>query len=145
MNEKTAKQKAPKRGIWKDPKRRKILSITVFVVGVMVLAIGIGCLAARLMRGSEMADGEYLVTTGSWKLEDSDKVEWDFTEIGKGKLTTNGHENDYDFQWALEDGKLLVDTDWLYKLEDEYDYLLDQQSGILTLKTDDKEYRFVAQ
>ena len=174
MDKRLIKQKKPKKGVWKDPKRREFLSITVFVIGVMTLAVGIGCLAARLMQGSDIADGEYLVAAGEWKLQSStvkmltctddlprsscsddgeksevmhndDNVVWDFTEIGKGTLTTNAHQNDYDFRWALEDGKLLINTDWLYELENEYDYVLDQRDGILTLKADGEEYKFVAQ
>ncbi len=144
MDKKPVKQQKTKKGIWKDPKRRKILSITVFAVGIIMLAVGTGCLVAKLVGGSDVADGEYLVAAEGWKLENSDKVEWTFTEIGKGKLTTNAHENDYDFRWALEEGKLLINTDWLYELENEYEYSLDQHDGVLTLKADDKEYKFVA-
>ena len=71
-------------------------------------------------------------------------VFWNFTEIGKGTLTTNNHVNDYDFIWALEDGKLLIETDWLYKLEDEYEYALDQNNGTLTLTKGDETIVFRA-
>ena len=73
------------------------------------------------------------------------RVVWKFTEIGKGTLTTNGHMNDYDFQWALEDGKMTIRTEWLYEMDNEYDYTLNQEDGILTLKAGESEYRFASQ
>jgi hypothetical protein len=75
----------------------------------------------------------------------TDRVVWDFTEIGKGTLTTNAHENDYDFIWAIEDGKLKIETKWLYDLENEYDYKLDQDKGELVLSADGEEHKFVVQ
>ena len=115
-----------------------------------------------------MEDGEYLVSAKEWILEDNSnceatqtdesegqsedvaetnclpKVFWDFTEIGKGTLTTNNHLNDYEFIWAIEDGKLKIETSWLYPLENEYDYELNQNDGILTLTADEKAFTFVA-
>ncbi len=125
-------------------KKKKIISITTFVIGLIVLAVGIVLLVLNLNKGAGMQDGEYLVAQENWQLEDSDKVVWDFTEIGKGTLTTNGHENDYEFKWAIEDGKLKIETDWLYDLENEFDYSLDQASGVLTLTSEGEEHRFVA-
>ena len=125
-------------------KKKKIISITTFVIGLIVLAVGIVLLVLNLNKGAGMQDGEYLVAQENWQLEDSDKVVWDFTEIGKGTLTTNGHENDYEFKWAIEDGKLKIETDWLYNLENEYDYSLDQANGILILTSDGEEHKFVA-
>ena len=69
-------------------------------------------------------------------------VIWRFTEAGKGTLTTNGHANDYDFIWAIEDGKLKIETKWLYELENEYEYELDKDTGSLILKDGDKEIVF---
>ena len=91
-----------------------------------------------------MADAEYLVAAENWTLEDAEGVIWDFTKIGEGTLTTNDHQNDYDFIWAIKDDKLLIETDWLYELENEYEYSLDQGAGVLTLTDGDSEYRFVA-
>lgn len=75
----------------------------------------------------------------------SSGVIWNFTEIGKGTLTTNNHKNDYSFAWALEDGRMTIQTDWLYELDNEYDYTIDQGAGVLTLSDGKHEYRFVAQ
>ncbi|MBR3156918.1 hypothetical protein IKF20_00595 [Candidatus Saccharibacteria bacterium] len=125
-------------------KKKLVWAITTLIVGLATLVTGIVFLVMNLNKGAAAQDGDYLVAQENWTLSDSDKVVWDFTEIGKGTLTTNGHENDYEFKWALEDGKLKIETDWLYELENEYDYTLDQSNGKLTLSADGKEYEFVA-
>ena len=131
-------------------KKKKIVCITVFVIGIIILIVGIVFLVLSMLKGSAVADGEYLVAAESWVLseceeEDCDKVVWDFTEIGKGELTTDGGEHKYEFKWAIEDGKLLVQTDWLYEMDNEYEYSLDQGNGVLTLRDDAGEYQFTAQ
>ena len=128
-----------------DKKKKKIIFISVFAVGLATLIAGAVFLILNLTRGADVADGEYLISVEKWVLSDSDRVEWKFTEIGKGTLTTNAHENDYDFLWSLEDGKMKVETDWLYDLENEYDYKLDQNAGELILSANGEEHRFVAQ
>ena len=128
-----------------DKKKKKIIFISVFAVGLATLIAGAVFLILNLTRGADVADGEYLISVEKWVLSDSDRVEWKFTEIGKGTLMTNAHENDYDFLWSLEDGKMKVETDWLYDLENEYDYKLDQNAGELILSADGEEHRFVAQ
>lgn len=126
-------------------KKKRTIAITTLVVGIVMLIIGVVFLVLNLTRGAAVADGEYLVAAENWVLDGSDEVVWNFTEIGKGKLTTDGHEHDYDFIWAIKDGKLLIETDWLYDLENEYEYSLNQSDGILTLTEGDTEYKFVAQ
>lgn len=128
-----------------DKKKKKIIFMSVFAVGLATLIAGAVFLILNLTRGADVADGEYLISVEKWVLSDSDRVEWKFTEIGKGTLTTNAHENDYDFLWSLEDGKMKVETDWLYDLENEYDYKLDQNAGELILSADGEEYKFVAE
>lgn len=131
----------------KNPlQKKKIISIGVLAVGLIVLVVGVVFLVLNLIQSARAADGDYLVATESWTLEDAPGVVWDFTEIGKGTLTTNNHENDYDFIWAIEDDKLLIETDWLYNLENEYAYKLDQGAGVLTLTDENgEEYKFAAQ
>lgn len=124
-------------------KKRKNISIAVLAIGLITLVVGVVFLVINLITATRGADGEYLVSAGEWTLEDESGVVWKFTEIGKGTLTTNNHTNDYDFIWALEDGKMRIETDWLYDLENEYEYSLDQNSGVLTLKDGDKTYKFV--
>lgn len=126
-------------------KKKKIISIGLLVVGLATLVVGVVFLVLNLLKMNQAADGDYLVTAGNWALEGEDGVIWDFTEIGKGTLTTNNHLNDYDFIWAIEDNKLLLETNWLYDLEDEFQYQLDQGAGVLTLTADDgTEYKFTA-
>ena len=122
---------------------KKRVSLIVFIIGLLTLIAGVVFLIVRLNAGPSVADGEYLVSVGEWKEQDEPSVIWNFKEIGKGTLTTNNHTNDYDFVWALEDGKLKINTEWLYTLNNEFDYVLDQGSNILTLTSDDETFTFV--
>ena len=122
---------------------KKRVSLIVFIIGLLTLIAGVVFLIVRLNAGPSVADGEYLVSVGEWKEQDERSVIWNFTEIGKGTLTTNNHTNDYDFIWAIEDGKLKVNTEWLYTLNDEFDYALDQNGNMLTLTRGDEETIFV--
>jgi len=145
--------------------KKRIVSIVSLIVGLVVSAVGATFLILKLTGKPPVADGDYLVAAGNWVLdsgggcemlvqsddtsdtecEDGSSVIWRFTEIGKGTLTTNNHLNDYDFAWALKDGRITVQTDWLYKLNNEYEYTLNQGDGALVLSDGDTEYRFVAQ
>ena len=78
-------------------KKKQIISIVTFAVGLVMFAVGLIFLFVRFSEEATLADGEYLVTVGSFQREDEPSVIWQFTEIGKGKLTTNNHQNDYDF------------------------------------------------
>ena len=132
-------------------KKKKIIGITVMVVGLVALVVGAAFLIVKLTAKPGVADGQYLVNAGEWVMDSGDcegesceKVVWKFTEIGKGVLTTNAHTNDYEFKWAIEDGKLIMQTEWLYELDDSYEYKLNQDDGILTLTASEKEYRFAS-
>ena len=122
---------------------KKRVSLIVLIIGLLTLIAGVVFLIVRLNAGPSVADGEYLVSVGEWKEQDEPSVIWNFKEIGKGTLTTNNHTNDYDFVWALEDGKLKINTEWLYTLNNEFDYVLDQGSNILTLTSGDETFTFV--
>lgn len=94
-------------------------------------------------------DAGYVTNCGGDNLEEMNCLDvalvvWDFDEIGKGKLTTNGGLDEYDFIWAIEDNKLKIETNWLYLLENEYEYSLDQNTGRLDLTDGDKSYHFIA-
>ena len=129
----------------KKPKdKKKIISVVVFIIGMVTLAVGVVFLLLKLIGQNAVQDGDYLVSAKNWVLEDDEKVIWDFEEIGKGTLTTNNHLNDYTFIWALEDGKLKIETDWLYTLDDEYDYTINQSEGKLILNDGEKEIIFKA-
>ena len=122
---------------------KKRISLIVLIIGLLTLIAGVVFLIVRLTAGPSVADGEYLVSVGEWKEQDEPSVIWNFKEIGKGTLTTNNHTNDYDFVWALEDGKLKINTEWLYTLNNEFDYVLDQGSNILTLTSGNDTFTFV--
>ena len=85
-----------------------------------------------------MRDAEFLVQMGEWTREDAEGVIWNFTEIGKGTLTTNNHQNDYDFLWSVDGDTLKIETKWLYDLNDEYTYKLQQDNKTLTLSSKTK-------
>ncbi|MBR3269950.1 hypothetical protein IKG07_01740 [Candidatus Saccharibacteria bacterium] len=113
-------------------------SIAFFTIGMLALVGGLSFLIYRLVVGPSAADAEFLINAGEWVEEDEPSVVWKFTEVGKGTLTTDGHTTDYDFIWALENGKIKVETAWLYKLEDTFNYSLDQGAKVLTLKDEEK-------
>ena len=121
---------------------KKRISLIVLIIGLITLIAGVVFLVIRMNAGSSVADGDYLVSIGEWTAESEPGVIWNFTEIGKGTLTTNNHTNDYDFAWALEDGKLIIKTEWLYTLDDEFDYILNQSDNTLTLTNDTEEIVF---
>ena len=127
-----AKQPAKKKE--KKPRDKKFVAgLVTLIVGVFALAAGVSVMLLTIFAEPETRDAEYLVQVGTWEREDGEGVIWEFTEIGKGKLTTNNHVNDYDFIWAIEGDKLKVETDWLYTLDNEYEYKLDKTESVLTL------------
>ena len=122
---------------------KKRISLIVLIIGLLTLIAGVVFLIVRLTAGPSVADGEYLVSVGEWTEQGEPSIVWNFTGIGKGTLTTNNHTNDYAFVWALEDGKLKINTEWLYTLNNEFDYVLDQGSNILTLTSGNETFTFV--
>ena len=113
---------------------KKNSSLIIFIIGLIVLAAGGAFLAVSLLSKPQTADAEYLVQIGAWTEEGTeDFVIWNFTEIGKGTLTTNNHQNDYDFLWAIDGDTLKIETAWLYDLENEYTFKIDRSTQKLTL------------
>lgn len=123
----------------KDGKAKSRVSIAVFFVGIAALVAGIVFLLINLLMKPAVRDADFLVDIRNWEREDEPGVIWTFTEIGKGKLTTNNHTNDYDFIWAIDGDELKIETDWLYTLENNYAYELNQEQQILTLTTGEGE------
>ena len=117
-------------------------SIVVFVVGLIALITGATMLIIKLVGQPALADAEFLVSGGVLVREDEPSVVWDFTEVGKGKLTTDGGQTTYDFIWAIEGSKLKIETEWLETLNDEFEYELDQNAKTLKLKNDQTEVMF---
>lgn len=114
------------------------MPFVLFGVGVVALVIGLAFLIIKAVSGPSVNNAEFLISAGEWVKEGEPKVIWDFTEVGKGKLTTDGHLNDYKFIWSIEGNKLKIETTWLYDLNDEFEYSLDQGAKVLTLKNPDK-------
>lgn len=113
--------------------KRLRASIVVLIIGLVALAAGLAFMLIRLSQGAGLRDAEYLVEMGAWAREDAPGVVWEFTEVGKGRLTTNDGVNEYSFLWAIEGDTLLIETDWLYTLNDTYQYQLDQGGERLVL------------
>lgn len=143
VSEAEPKKQGKQKKIRKPLSKLRKISIAVLVVGILALAGGAGFLVYKLTRTPGANDAEFLVEVGEWQREGEPSVVWDFTEIGKGTLSTNGGENEYDFAWAFEDGKLKIDTDWLYTLNDEYEFSLDQEARSFELKSEDETIKFV--
>ena len=121
-----------------NEKFKKKLPIIAFAIGVIALVVGIELFVFKSVSEPNMADAEFLVSVGKWVREDTNNVVWDFTEIGKGSLTTDNFVNSYDFIWSIDGGKLKVETDWLYDLENEFEYSIDQKTKTLTIKSAQK-------
>ena len=122
---------------------KKRISLIVMIIGLVTLVAGAIFLVIRMNAGPSVQDGEYLVSVGEWSEQGEPSVIWNFTEVGKGILTTNDHLNDYEFVWAIEDGTLKIETEWLYTMNNEFDYALDQNGNTLTLASGDEEIIFV--
>ena len=144
------KKAAKPGGARKSPKLA--IGLAVFIVGLVALAAGVVLLVLNLTKGPVVSDGETLLKAEGWimceDVEDSysckeTEVIWEFTEVGKGTLTTNGHKNDYEFIWAVQDDRLLIETQWLYELENEYKYEISAETGCLILKNGAETYRFM--
>ena len=122
---------APKKEEKVEKVKKRKLPIVIFIVGLAVLVAGAVFLATKLIARSSASDAERLVEIGTFVKEGESAVVWQFTEIGKGTLTTNNHTNDYDFIWAIENGKLKIETAWLYDLNDEYEYKISGDKLVL--------------
>ena len=120
------------------------VSLIVFIIGIFTLVAGAVALVLSFVIKPDMRDAEYLVEVGEWAEEENEGVIWKFTEIGKGTLTTNNHINDYDFIWAIDGETLKIETKWLYDLNNDFTYKVNQGDKTLTLTTGETEYRFKA-
>lgn len=122
---------------------KKKFSLIAFIIGMIALVAGTVVLVLNFVLKPDMRDAEFLVEVGTWQKEDEPGVIWDFTEVGKGKLTTNDHKNDYDFIWAMDGNNLKIETKWLYTLNDEYTYELNQGDKKLVLTKDEEKITFL--
>ena len=143
--------------------KKPILGIVTFSIGALALAASTTFFIIKNNEKPAIQDAEYLVSIGEWVMQPDaydcilpegevdntaeptdcippslveeyySNVIWNFTEIGKGTLTTNNHLNDYAFEWSIENGKLKIETDWLYEIYGEYDYNLNQEQNTLEI------------
>ena len=125
-----------------EGKKSKKWPVAVFAVGFIVLVVGLTMLIVKLVSGPAVADAEFLVANSRWVREDEPSVVWNFTEVGKGSLTTDGDTTNYDFIWKLDGDKLKIETKWLYDLNDEFNYVLNQGDKTLTISSDETEVKF---
>ena len=123
--------------------KQKKISIIIFILGFIVLAVGGAILGYKFLKKPNIRDGEYLVEVGKWQLENDSSVIWDFTEIGKGTITTDAHANDFDFIWSIDGDTLKLETSWHYAVNNEYHYVLNQSENKLTLTEKDKTYTLI--
>jgi len=123
----------------KSPKKAKLIAgITTAVLGAGALAASLTFFIIDMNSKPGMRDAEFLVEKGTWVMQsDAPEVIWNFTEIGKGTLTTNNHIDDHEFKWSIENGKLKIETEWLYTLYDELTYTLDQKAQTLEVQRED--------
>ncbi len=123
----------------KSPKKAKLIAgITTAVLGAGALAASLTFFIIDMNSKPGMRDAEFLVEKGTWVMQsDTPEVIWNFTEIGKGTLTTNNHIDDHEFKWSIENGKLKIETEWLYTLYDELAYTLDQKAQTLEVQRED--------
>lgn len=122
---------------------KKKVGIAVFIIGFLALTAGVVFLLINSLKGPAVRDAEYLVQIGAWQRQDEPTVIWNFTEIGHGTLTTNFYINEYDFEWRMDGNTLKIETDWLYTLNNEYTYKLDQGKNLLTLTSESGDINFV--
>ena len=122
---------------------KKLVGLITMLVGILVCIAGLVFFLINIFAEPGLRDAEYLVKVGTWVREDEPAVIWNFTEIGKGVLTTNSHTNDYNFIWAISGETLEVETSWLYTLDDNYTYKLSQSDKTLILTKDEETIKFV--
>ena len=139
----TQEEKPAKKKTKQKKSTKKKWGMTIFIIGLLTIATGVTFLLFNLLKGPSVQDADYLVQVGKWELENEPSVVWNFTEIGKGTLTTNSHLNDYEFIWRIDGDTLKIETKWLYELNDEYIYKLDQGKNILTLTSESGDINFV--
>ena len=123
--------------------KKKRISIIIFIIGLAALIGGGVFFALDFFKKPAVQDADFIVSVGTWVKQDEPSVIWNFTEIGKGSLTTNNHLNDYDFIWAIDNDTLKIETTWLYDLENEYTFELDQDTKILKLTSGEDTYTFI--
>ena len=122
------KSKTPDKVVAKKSKKPLIIAIIV-IFSVALIGGGIFCYFKFLKKSPEIVknDVEFLTEIDGWEKVDAPTVIWSFKPDGTGELTTN-KENYYQTKWYLSNGKLEIDTSWLYELSDAFEITLDRES-----------------
>lgn len=124
-----SKSSKPQKVTAKKSKKPIIISLAILLV--LALAGGGFYYFQFLRKPAEIIknDVEFLSDIDAWEKLDSPTVIWSLRADGTGELTTN-KENYYDLKWYLSNGKLEIDTAWLYGLSDAFEISLDRESEI---------------
>ncbi|MBR3204184.1 hypothetical protein IKF81_00680 [Candidatus Saccharibacteria bacterium] len=129
MKEKTAPEQSEEK-----KKSKKPLIISLIIIA-LVLAAGGASYYFFFRKKSPLilsSESEYLIETKSWEKVDAPSVIWTFNEQGKGEITTN-KSNYYEMEWELSDKTLKIDTNWLYELNDSFDFFLNREEKSFTV------------
>lgn len=117
---------------------KKPIQYIIFTIGIIFCIGAIIFLCFNIFSANQISIPERLLTVKTWVKDGAPSVIWTFTEPGKGTLTTNNHQNDYDFIWNVEGEKLKIETTWLYNLVDEYSIkLVGDNFSIFSYRTEE--------
>ncbi len=133
----------------KHLKKKTKIIILVSVLVLVLAGIGVGLfflLSNKPEPEPVLSDTEYLIKIESWEKTGAPTVIWTFRDDRVGELTTN-KTNYYTTKWALEEdgAKLHILTNWLYELDDTFEFSLDRENNTFTVKNlaDETESVFV--
>jgi len=123
--------KLPKTKSLNKKSKKPLVIVLVVLFSLALIAGGIFYYFKFLRKSPEIVknDVEFLTEVDAWEKSGAPTVIWSFKPDGTGELTTN-KENYYSLKWYLSDGKLEIDTSWLYELSDSFEITLDRASEI---------------
>lgn len=129
-------------------KARLVIIISSIVGGLAVVGVLLYFLVFRKVEPVVVLTERDILTSHAWEKKDAPTVIWTFHADGTGELTTN-KSNYYDTIWQLSQENdtqtLSITTNWLYKLEDSFTFILDRDTDTFTVKNlaDETESVFV--
>ena len=136
----------------KEPKKlSKRAKLIIIISSIIIGVAAVGALLYYFIFSKKepeviLSDRDILVSH-AWEKQDAPTVIWTFYADGTGELTTN-KSNYYNIKWQLlqEDKSLLnIDTEWLYELNDSFEFVLNRENNSFVVKNlaDEKESVFV--
>ena len=122
----------PKKHLSKKAKLALIIFAAVIVTAGIVVALFL-----FVFKHEEpeivLTDRDYLVAH-AWEKQGAPTVIWTFRADGSGEITTN-KQNYYSMKWSLEQDNLLnIKTDWLYELNNSFEFSYDKENDRFTVK-----------